>query len=290
VTRDDYVPGRVAVSELRPAPPARTETAARGDAGDDASHDLAYDAGDGARDPVQDAGRDPGQDAARDPRQDAARDPGGDSAREPGQDAARQGGHDPHHDARRGDTRARIQQVALELFAEQGYEKTSLREIAERLDVTKAALYYHFKSKEEIVRSLAEEYFGQMDALITWAKGQPRTPATRGTVLRRYVEIVADGSDVFRMLHHNQAAVNSLASAKERGGMFRERMTGLVEALTEPGAGVEDRLRATMALGGVSVGWMFFADQVTDRTELCAAVLSIASDLARADSEASPGA
>src|SRR5690606_31787714 len=44
---------------------------------------------------------------------------------------------------RRGDTRQRIQDVALDLFAEQGYEKTSLREIAERLDVTKAALYYH---------------------------------------------------------------------------------------------------------------------------------------------------
>src|ERR1039457_770640 len=51
----------------------------------------------------------------------------------------------------RGDTRQRIQAVALELFAEQGYEKTSLREIAERLGVTKAALYYHFKSKEAIV-------------------------------------------------------------------------------------------------------------------------------------------
>ena len=54
----------------------------------------------------------------------------------------------------RGDTRSRIQAVAVELFSEQGYDKTSLREIAERLGVTKAALYYHFKSKEDIVRSL----------------------------------------------------------------------------------------------------------------------------------------
>ncbi len=35
-----------------------------------------------------------------------------------------------------------------------------------------------------------------------------------------------------------------------------------------------------MALGGVSVGWMFFADQVPDRAELCTAVLSIATDIA----------
>jgi AcrR family transcriptional regulator len=186
-----------------------------------------------------------------------------------------------HHDARRhGDTRARIQQVALELFAEQGYDKTSLREIAERLDVTKAALYYHFKSKEDIVRSLVEDYFGQMDALIAWAKTQPRTPEVRREIIGQYVGIVADGSDVFRMLHHNQAALNSLSAGKERGEVFRERMTGLVEALTEPGASTEERLRATMLLGGVSVGWMFFTDQVPDREKLRATVLRIATDLA----------
>jgi AcrR family transcriptional regulator len=197
--------------------------------------------------------------------------------------------HDPHHEVRRGDTRARIQKVALELFAEQGYDKTSLREIAERLDVTKAALYYHYKSKEDIVRSLVEDYIGQVDALIAWAKTQPRTPETRDEILARYVRIVADGSDVFRMLHHNQAAVNSLATGKkERGDLFRDRMTALVEAITEPGAGMQDRLRATMALGGVSVGWMFFADQVKDHGELCAAVLAIASDLANAAPEETP--
>ena len=39
-----------------------------------------------------------------------------------------------------------------------------------------------------------------------------------------------------------------------------------------------------MALGGVSVGWMFFADQVTDRAELSAAVLAIAADIAEGGS------
>jgi AcrR family transcriptional regulator len=197
--------------------------------------------------------------------------------------------HDPHHDARRSDTRARIQRVALELFAEQGYDKTSLREIAERLDVTKAALYYHFKSKEDIVRSLAEDYFGQIDAVIAWAKTQPRNAATRGEVLNRYVQIVAEGSGVFRMLQHNQAAMNSLAGEKhKRGEVFKERMLGLSEALTEPGADLQHRLRATMALGAVSVGWMFFADQVKDRQELCSAISSIASELAEPPAEASP--
>ncbi|MGO9079659.1 MAG: TetR/AcrR family transcriptional regulator [Streptosporangiaceae bacterium] len=193
-------------------------------------------------------------------------------------EAARSG--DPRGRTPGGDTRARIQQVALELFAEQGYEKTSLREIAERLEVTKAALYYHFKSKEDIVASLVEDYVGQLDALISWARSQPRTPATSGEILRRYVAIVAAGEKAFRMLHQNQAAVHSLAAAKGRGDLFRERLGALIELMTEPGAPLSERLRAAMALGGVNIGWMFFAGQEADPAELSAAVVEIATELA----------
>jgi AcrR family transcriptional regulator len=182
--------------------------------------------------------------------------------------------------ARGTDTRARIQQVAVELFAEQGYEKTSLREIAERLEVTKAALYYHFKSKEDIVASLVEDYHGQLDALIAWARAQPATASTRREILHRYVDIMAEGDEVFRMLHQNQAAVQGLAAAKGRGELFRERLTALIELLTGPDAELPDRVRAAMALGGVSVGWMFFAGQVADRNALCATVLGVASEIA----------
>src|ERR1700710_715412 len=54
----------------------------------------------------------------------------------------------------RGAMREVILDIALELFNEQGYDKTSLREIAERLKVTKAALYYHFERKEDILLQL----------------------------------------------------------------------------------------------------------------------------------------
>jgi AcrR family transcriptional regulator len=188
--------------------------------------------------------------------------------------------HEARHDGRgRSDTRARIQQVAVELFTEQGYEKTSLREIAERLDVTKAALYYHFRSKEDIVASLVEDYYGQIDALITWAQTQPRDAGTRREILRRYVAIMAEGDEVFRMLHQNQAAVNTLAASKGRSALFRERLTSLVEALIKPGGGTPERVRAAMALGGVSVGWMIFADQVDDKKVLRATVFDVACDL-----------
>ena len=152
------------------------------------------------------------------------------------------------------ETRARIQAVAVELFTEQGYEKTSLREIAERLDVTKAALYYHFKSKEDIVASLVEDYVGQIDDLIAWGREQPRTAPTRAEILRRYVGIVTDGHQVFRMLHQNQAAASSMSGTEGRSELFKERLRALVDLLSEPGATLAERLRPAMALGGISVG------------------------------------
>src|SRR5262245_49002589 len=57
-------------------------------------------------------------------------------------------------------TRQRILDVAADLFVEQGYEATSLRAISERLGFTKAALYYHFRSKEEILQALIEPVLG----------------------------------------------------------------------------------------------------------------------------------
>ena len=189
----------------------------------------------------------------------------------------------------RHDTRQRIQAVALELFAEQGYDKTSLREIAERLDVTKAALYYHFKSKEDIVASLVEDHFGKIDDLVAWGKMLPRTPASRAQILERYYRIVADGSQVFRMLQHNQASVNSLANAKNRSELFRERMDNLVGVLTGPDAPLASQIRAAVALASVSFGCMFFADRAASPDELREVVLDIAWGLTGAEEPGDAG-
>src|SRR6266480_5716187 len=129
--------------------------------------------------------------------------------------------HRARGEFRRGGTRERIQAIALELFAEQGYEKTSLREIAERLGVTKAALYYHFKSKEDIVRSFVEDYRAELEALLDWAKDQPRGDASRRELLDRYVGVVLASNEVFRFLEQNRASVQSMEAGKERFARVR---------------------------------------------------------------------
>ena len=60
-------------------------------------------------------------------------------------------------------TKERILEEALKLFAQSGYKGTSMNEIAAKIGVSKAALYKHYSSKQEILDSIIER-MNQMDA------------------------------------------------------------------------------------------------------------------------------
>jgi AcrR family transcriptional regulator len=177
--------------------------------------------------------------------------------------------------SRRGDTRQRIQDVALELFAEQGYEKTSLREIAEHLDVTKAALYYHFKTKEDIVISIFQDLTRPVDELIAWAEEQPRTLEAKKEILRRYHEALIGAAPLFRFMQENQATVRELSI----GDRFKERMITLTSLMQEPDASMTDQVRCISALFTMHAGMFFMHNADGDSEEKRRAVLEVATDL-----------
>jgi AcrR family transcriptional regulator len=144
---------------------------------------------------------------------------------------------------RRTDTRERIQRVALELFAEQGYEGSSLREIAERLNVTKAALYYHFRTKEDIVTSLLEDWGTALDDLLKRETG----PAGLLTAYAGLVE--SRFGPVIGLVQRNATALKAIAA----GAGLAERMLKLHERLCAGSADPEAGLRARLALVAVQL-------------------------------------
>ncbi|MDF3143667.1 MULTISPECIES: TetR/AcrR family transcriptional regulator [unclassified Streptomyces] len=176
---------------------------------------------------------------------------------------------------RRGNTRQRIQDVALELFAEQGYEKTSLREIAERLEVTKAALYYHFKTKEEIIVSLFEDLTKPIEDLIEWGKQQPHTLETKQEIVRRYSQTLTGAAPLFRFMQENQATVRELSI----GEMFKNRMLSMRDIIIDPDADLVDQVRCISALFTMHAGMFVLKDLEGDPEEKRKAVLEVATDL-----------
>src|SRR5438105_10362065 len=82
-------------------------------------------------------------------------------------------------------TRRRILKAASRVFAEQGYEGASIRDIVTRADVNQAAINYHFGSKEGLYRAVLQAAVRALMSDDDAAEG-PGT-LSRKTALRRFV-------------------------------------------------------------------------------------------------------
>jgi len=179
-----------------------------------------------------------------------------------------------------GGTRARIQSVALRLFADQGYESTSMRQISEQLGITKAALYYHFTSKEAIVRALIETMLAEVTALAEWARAHEPGPALRREVLARWTAIMHNqGLRMFRFLGANYRLVRDIRGEPGQPGGMAAVVGELFAVLTPPDASVEDQLRVRFSLLIINMTGMAARDLDAGEEDILDAAARIATGL-----------
>ncbi|MBQ0901051.1 TetR family transcriptional regulator [Micromonospora sp. U21] len=153
------------------------------------------------------------------------------------------------------DTRTRILRAALDLFAVHGYQRTSLRQIGERLRLTKAAILYHFPAKEHLLAALVEPLLADLEALLDAAREQP-TEQARWTVLEGWVDTLLAHRRPLGMLFHDIALVG-------RGDTYH-RLMGIAmranDLIAGPAAGRRERVRAVQAVATCSDPIVFFTD------------------------------
>jgi AcrR family transcriptional regulator len=147
------------------------------------------------------------------------------------------------------DTREQALRVAAELFATRGYEQTSLAEISGRLGITKAALYYHFRSKGDLLRSLVEPFVTDIEALAADLPAEPRA------TLEAYFDLCYRHRAMLVGIVRDVAVVNELKIVD----WIVTWRTRIDAALTGPTTG--ERVRAVVALGGLQDTLVLFADE-----------------------------
>ena len=159
-------------------------------------------------------------------------------------------------------TRERILDVALDLFIEKGYDKTSLREIAEQLGFTKAALYYHFANKEDILMALHMRLhsFG-LDALVELGNQAP-TLKVWAELLDRFVDQMIDNRKILLLHERNQAAFESL-HREEHDAQHEDLQERFKTMLSDDRVDVADRVRMAISFGAVMSG-IFFGSEAFD--------------------------
>lgn len=62
--------------------------------------------------------------------------------------------------------REAILDTAKLLFSQKGYDAASMDEVASQTGVPKSLIYYHFKSKEELLKSVIQEFFNEFEVLL----------------------------------------------------------------------------------------------------------------------------
>jgi AcrR family transcriptional regulator len=150
----------------------------------------------------------------------------------------------------KGDTRTRLLETALGLFTLHGVEGTSLQMIADALGVTKAAVYYHFKTKDEITEAVAEPALHDLSAILDHAATLRRHGARVDYVIDEFVDLVVRN----RVLVAVFCTDPGIARAVERSlhGELNV-LTRLPELLVGPDPDEAGMVAAHMALAGVAM-------------------------------------
>lgn len=157
------------------------------------------------------------------------------------------------------DTKARIHAVARELFMQQGVQQTSLRQIADRLGITKPALYYHFDSREALVASMFAPLIADMEAHLAALEAAP--PADPRVLLGAHFDLLTRHRDLIVMLVRDLSILAELDLATRMFG-WRHRLTTL---LIGPAPPLEARVRAVVAIGGMADTAVEFPDVAMER-------------------------
>jgi AcrR family transcriptional regulator len=169
---------------------------------------------------------------------------------------------EPSHGQAGASTRERILDVALDLFTDQGFDGTSMREIAERLNITKPAIYYHFASKDEILMALHMRLHEFGKAALARLAGQTVTLQIWGSLLNELLDQMLAQRKIFLMHERNQAALEKLHS-KDHDDEHDDIQQRLQQALADPSLSLRDRVRMACSLGAV-FGGLFMAGDAFD--------------------------
>jgi len=149
---------------------------------------------------------------------------------------------------RSADGRRRVIDAALAQFAEYGVEGTSLQMIADAMGVTKAAVYYHFKTKDEIVLAVVRPALEQLRVILADAEAQRGQSARARAFLTGFVRLVVGERELLTLLYDDVAVIRTLRVHWPDFEDFERRIPLVLAA---PDAGPGHQVAAAVAITGI---------------------------------------
>ncbi len=161
-------------------------------------------------------------------------------------------------------TRERILDIALDLFIEKGFDKTSLREIAEKLGFSKAALYYHFASKDDILLALHYRFHDILHGILADLAAEETSIRSWKALLDRVIDEMLINRKLFVLHERNRAAFEHLHSDEGHDAQHDDFEEKFRAVLADQAVPVRDRVRLACSLGAVMSGLFLAGDLFAD--------------------------
>ncbi|MFC7545934.1 TetR family transcriptional regulator [Plantactinospora sp. GCM10030261] len=153
-------------------------------------------------------------------------------------------------------TRQRILAVAAALFAERGYRATSMQEIADRIGITKAALYYHFAAKQDVLHELTGPVLDELEQTLNEAEAAGDAEAVRWRAIEAFLDVFLRHRDTLLMLVRD---LTLLAQAPV-GDRFRAAIALANTLVSGPRPTLAQRVRAAQVVAGLTDPVVLFRD------------------------------
>jgi AcrR family transcriptional regulator len=146
------------------------------------------------------------------------------------------------------DTRTRLIEAAVGLFTRYSFAGTSLQMIADELGFTKAAIYHHFRSREQLLAAVLEPILGELRIIVEAAEAR-RTPHARAEhMLSGYAALAVRNRGLVAVLAADPSVATVLAERAEWGELIKRQLALLADV--DPGPAGE--VKAAMVFAGMA--------------------------------------
>ncbi len=124
-----------------------------------------------------------------------------------------------------------IIEAARQFFSEYGYLGVSISDIASRLNMTKAALYYHFTGKNEIFKTVLDEAFTELNQALTEAKNEKTAERKLEGLIKAYFQFGAREKNLTKALVLKHAPNGTKIT--EHIAELRTKLINLIQPVVE---------------------------------------------------------
>jgi len=158
---------------------------------------------------------------------------------------------------------ARIVEAALELFATKGVGGTSLQMIADAIGVTKAALFYQFRTKDDIVLAAAEDELARLEAVLDNAETASSRTRQRQVLLKGMVDLSVDRRRTVNVILSDPVVLGVFADHDR----YLRALDRLTDLLMGPGSSEHRHMQTAMFMAALSGAVMHpMLQQLDDET------------------------